>query len=167
MRNKDKYHVSDTLIVFGTNIRKARQTQNLTISELADRAKYYKGCLSSAEYGKQNLRYEKAVGLARALDVPFPDLFSRNFMNDDANGYNGFSEPFQEDKFLLVFVDNYKRELTAQNLKQTNVYNATGQDRVVINRILNQKNCNPTITTLAALASVTGSELYTLFSRNI
>ena len=53
-----------------------------------------------------------------------------------------------------------------KNLKQINVHNATGQDRVVINRILKQKNGNPTIRTLAALASVTGSELYSLFSRN-
>lgn len=166
MQKEEKFNVGDTLIVFGTNIRKAREMQNLTISELADRAKYYRGCLSSVEYGEQNLRYEKAVGLARALDVPFPALFSRNFMNDDANGGCNFSEPFQEDKFLLVFVENYKRELMAKNLKQTNVHNATGQDCVVVNRILNQKNCNPTIMTLAALASVTGSELYSLFSRN-
>lgn len=162
MQKEDKFNAGDTLIVFGTNIRKAREMQNLTISELADRAKYYRGCLSSVEYGEQNLRYEKAVGLARVLDVPFPALFSRNFMNEDCN----FSEPFQEDKFLLVFVENYKRELMAKNLKQTNVHNATGHDRVVVNRILNQKNCNPTITTLAALASVTGSELYSLFLRN-
>jgi transcriptional regulator with XRE-family HTH domain len=166
VRKEDKFNVSDTLIVFGTNIRKVREMRNLTISELADRAKYYRGCLSSVEYGEQNLRYEKAVGLARALDVSFPALFSRNFINDVANENCNFSGSFQEDKFLLIFVENYKRELMDKNLKQINVHNATGQDRVVINRILKQKNGNPTIRTLAALASVTGSELYSLFSRN-
>lgn len=166
MRKEDKFNAGDILIVFGTNIRRGREMQNLTISELADKAKYYRGCLSLVEYGEQNLRYEKAVGLARALDVPFPALFSRNFMNNVANEDHNFLGAFREDKFLLVFVENYKRELMAKNLKQIDVHNATGQDQVVVNRILNQKNHNPTITTLAALASVTGSELDSLFSRN-
>jgi len=163
---EDKFNTSETLAVFGTNIRKAREMQRLTISELAHKAKYCRGYLSSVEYGEQNLRYEKAVGLARALDVLFPALFSRNFIKSDTDEDGGFLEPFREDEFLFVFVENYKRELMAKNLKQTDIHNATGKDQVVINRILNQRNRNPTITTLAALASVTGSGLHSLFLRN-
>lgn len=56
---------------------------------------------------------ERQVGLARALNVSFSALFSRNFMNGDANENRNFLEPFQEDKFLFVFVENYKREINS------------------------------------------------------
>ena len=75
-----EFNVKDILLVFGANIRRAREMQGLGIAELAASIDYDRGCLSSLEYGEQNIEYSTALNLARKLNVPFPALFSRNQM---------------------------------------------------------------------------------------
>ena len=70
----------EILLVFGQNIKKAREKQNLDIRELASRAKYDRNCLSQLEYGEHNITYKTAVKLAKELNTSFPALFSRNYL---------------------------------------------------------------------------------------
>ena len=73
-----EFNPTEIQLVFGSNIRKSREMQGYTLSDLATSIGYDRGCLSALEYGEQNIEYNTALNLARKLNVPFPALFSRN-----------------------------------------------------------------------------------------
>jgi len=152
----------DILIVFGTNIRKSRELRGLGIAKLASLIKYDRGCLSSLEYGEQNIKYITALNLARKLNVPFPALFSRHYLNDNSP----FIETFTEDDYLLVFIENFKKAMIRKQIKQIEIYSATDIQTSLISRIINRKSLNPTINTLYAMSYTVGEEMCALFSRN-
>ena len=106
-----EFNPTDILLVFGSNIRKSREMQGYTISDLAVSIGYDRSCLSALEYGEQNIEYNTALSLARKLNVPFPALFSRNYLNSLAGDNNDFSGTFKEDDYLLIFIENLKREM--------------------------------------------------------
>ncbi len=153
-----EFNPKEILLVFGTNIRKAREMQGLSIFELATSIGYDRGCLSVLEYGEQNIEYKTALNLARKLDTPFPALFSRNYLNDLAN--------FTEDDYLLVFIENFQKLMKRRQFKQIEIYGATDVQTSMISRIVNRKACNPTIRTLYAMAYTADAEMYSLFLRN-
>lgn len=161
-----EFNPTEILLVLGSNIRKSREMQGYTISDLAASIEYDRGCLSSLEYGEQNIEYATALNLARKLNVPFPTLFSRNYLSDLANDKNDFSGNFKEDDYLLVFVENFKRDMKSKQLKQIEIYGATDTQTAMISRIINRKALNPTIKTLYAMAYTVGTEMYNLFLRN-
>ncbi len=161
-----EFNPTEILLVFGSNIRKSREMQGYTISDLAASIEYDRGCLSALEYGEQNIEYATALNLARKLNVPFPVLFSRNYLNDLANDKNNFSGNFKEDDYLLVFIENFKRDMKSKQLKQIEIYGATDIQTAMISRIINRKALNPTIKTLYAMAYTVGTEMYNLFLRN-
>lgn len=149
----------EMLLVFGQNIKKAREKQNLGIRELASCTKYDRNCLSRLEYGEQNITYKTAMRLAKELNIPFPVLFSRNYCvnNEDF---------FCEDDFLMVFVENLKRELKSKGMIQVQIYIECGVQESVISRILSGKTGNPTLGTLCKIAAVvTDGNMTRLFSR--
>lgn len=161
-----EFNPAEILLVFGSNIRKSREMQGYTISDLAASIEYDRGCLSSLEYGEQNIKYTTALNLARKLDVPFPALFSRNFFNDLTNNPNNSSSNFKEDDYLLVFVENFKREMKSKQLRQIEIYGATDIQIAMISRLINHKSLNPTIKTLYAMAYTIDTEMCNLFLRN-
>lgn len=161
-----EFDPKEILLVFGANVRKAREMQGLGISELATSIGYDRGCLSSLEYGEQNIEYITALNLARKLNAPFPSLFSRNYLNDLANENTSFYGNFTEDDFLLVFIENYQRVMKSKQLKQIEIYGATDVQTAIISRIINRKVLNPTIKTLYAMAYTADVEMYSLFLRS-
>lgn len=161
-----EFNPAEILLVFGSNIRKTREMQGYTISDLAASIEYDRGCLSALEYGEQNIEYTTALNLARKLNVPFPALFSRNYLNDLANDKNDFSGNYKEDDYLLVFVENFKRDMKSKQLKQIEIYGATDTQTAMVSRIINRKALNPTIKTLYAMSYTVGTEMYNLFLRN-
>lgn len=163
----DSFTDTEQLIVFGQNIRKSRKRKNLTIIRLAELSGYDRLCLSKLEYGNQNIRYSSAQNLAKALDVPFPALFSRNFLNEQANNQFSYSGSYTEDDFMLVFIENFRRELQTKRLTQMRVYIDSGLPEATISRILKGKDRNPTLCTLCKMAAVTNRDLSFLFSRTI
>lgn len=167
MLELNKYNAQKSLLVFGANIRKARELHRFKIGVLARAAEYDRGCLSALEYGEQNPRYETAVRLARSLDTPFPSLFSRNFMYTPEHKMIGWAGDFQDDRHLLVFIENFKRELQIKGIKQADICNATELSPAFVNRILKGQESNPTIRTLAVMASALECELSDLFSRHM
>lgn len=161
-----EFDPKDILLVFGANVRKAREMQGLAISELATSIGYDRGCLSLLEYGEQNIEYITALSLARKLNTPFPALFSRNYLNALANDNTSFSGNFTEDDYLLVFIENIQRVMKRKQLKQIEIYGATDVQTAMISRILNRKSLNPTLKTLYAMAYTANAEMYSLFLRS-
>lgn len=149
----------EALIVFGRNIRIARERKGMTLSRLAKSAGYDRLCLSRLECGAQNITYAAAVALAKALDAPFPLLFSRNYAFAP---YGAFAE----DDFLLVFSENFKRELAKQGLSQFQVYMACGLSESAVSRMIHGKLSNPTLTTLSRMAAAVNADLSVLFRRS-
>ena len=161
-----EFNPTDILLVFGSNIRKSREMQGYTISDLAVSIGYDRSCLSALEYGEQNIEYNTALSLARKLNVPVPALFSRNYLNSLAGDNNDFSGTFKEDDYLLIFIENLKREMQHKQIKQIEIYGATDIQTAMISRIINHKALNPTIKTLYAMAYTVANEMYILFTRN-
>ena len=161
-----EFNPTEILLVFGSNIRKSREMQGYSLSNLAASIEYDRGCLSALEYGEQNIEYNTALNLARKLNVPFPALFSRNYLNNLANDINDFSGTFKEDDYLLVFIENFKRDVQRKQIKQIDIYGATDIQTAMVSRIINRKALNPTIKTLYAMAYTVGTEMYSLFIRN-
>ena len=153
------------VVVFGQNIRRAREKKNLRICQLASLSGYDRLCLSRLEYGTQNIQYRSALDLAKALNTPYPDLFSRNYLNEQDNDRFNYSCGYSEDDFLLVYAENIRRELRMYGINQTRIYIESGVPESVISRIMNGKDKNPTIQTLCKIAAVTNRDLNYLFSR--
>lgn len=161
-----EFNPTEILLIFGSNIRKSREIQGYTISDLAASIEYDRGCLSALEYGEQNIEYNTALKLAQKLNVPFPDLFSRNYLNKLAKAKNGFLRTYKEDDYLLVFIENFKKDIQCKQIKQIEIYGATDIQTAMISRIINRKALNPTIKTLYAMAYTVNTEMYSLFTRN-
>ena len=160
-----EFKPEDILIVLGQNIRITRERRGYSIYGLAAEVGYDRNCLSAAEYGEQNLEYSTVLKLSRILNIPFPALFSRNFQNDSVSYDRSLSDGFIEDDYLLVFVENYLREMKSHQINQVEVYAAAGIRPETISRIINGKVQNPTIKTLYAMAYTTGIDMYSLFQR--
>ena len=156
----EKINLSESILIFGQNIKKTRERINLDICELAKMIAYDRNDLSRLEYGEQNISYKTAVKLAKTLNVPFQPLFSRNYAVSD-------KEEFCEDEFLLIYIENIKRELKSRGMTQAHIYVGCGIHESTVSRIFTGKNINPTINTLALIASVvTDGDLKKLFSRS-
>lgn len=156
----EQNNLSESILIFGQNIKKTRECINLDICELARKLAYDRNNLSRLEYGEQNISYKTAVNLAKALNVPFPLLFSRNYTVSD-------KEEFCEDEFLMIYIENVKRELKMKGMTQAHIYVGCGIHESTVSRIFTGKNVNPTINTLALIASVcTDGDLKKLFSRS-
>lgn len=98
--------------------------------------------------------------LAKELNTPFPALFSRNYLTNSG-------DVFREDDFLMVFVENLKRELKSKGMMQVQIYIECGVQDSVISRILSGKTDNPTVATLCKIATgVTDGNMARLFSRD-
>lgn len=152
-------NLSESVLIFGQNIKRTRERINLDICELAKRTAYDRNDLSRLEYGEQNISYKTAINLARALNVPFQQLFSRNYVVNDKDKYC-------EDEFLQIYIENIKRELKARGMTQAHIYVECGIHESTVSRIFTGKNVNPTINTLALISSVVaGGDLKKLFSR--
>lgn len=160
-----EFDPKDILLVFGANIRKTREMQGLGIAELAASINYDRGCLSSLEYGEQNIEYTTALNLARKLNAPFPALFSRNYLSNLANKSSSTLRTFIEDDYLLVFVENIKSVMKSKQLKQIEIYGATDIQTAMVSRIIHRKAQNPTLKTLYAIAYTVDTEMYSLFLR--
>lgn len=159
------FNPKEILVVLGHNIRTTRERKGYSISDLANEIGYDRNCLSNAEYGEQNLEYKTVLNIARALNVPFPALFSRNYQNPSADYDSGLFGDFIEDDYLLVFIENYQQIMKSQQINQIEIYAASDIRPETISRIINKKILNPTTKTLFAMAYTLGIDMYNLFLR--
>ncbi len=153
---------SDVLKIFGNNIRIARQKHRLTIRQLAKSANCSRDGLSLIENGERNLSFATAKKIARALDIAFPMLVSRNFAPYvDKNAGSRFTD----DDFVLILAENVKKKLKQQGMEQRDLYIDTNIPEGNISRILRGKNKNPRLITLDILSKAIQVELTDLFTR--
>ena len=165
---QDKNEKIEGCIVFGQNIKNAREKQNITKQKLAERIGYDRNSLSKLERGEKNVQYKTAVRLAEALDVPFPKLFSRNYVDGrDRQAEKSLSMPehFVHDDYLMVYIENIRFKYLSQNLTQQDLASDSGLTKALVNMILHKENKNPTIDTLYKMAKAAGGSLEEMFSR--
>ena len=165
---QDKNEKIEGCIVFGQNIKNAREKQNITKQKLAERIGYDRNSLSKLERGEKNVQYKTAVRLAEALDVPFPKLFSRNYVDGrDRQAEKSLSMPehFVQDDYLMVYIENIRFKYLSQNLTQQDLASDSGLTKALVNMILHKENKNPTIDTLYKMAKAAGGSLEEMFSR--
>lgn len=166
MKNVNNFKKEEILLVFGQNIKKAREFKKMRICQLALLANYDRIRLAKIEQGTQNIKLNTAVKLAKALDVPLAVLFSRNFMSLSEDGGLWIDAGYLEDEHLLVFIENFKRGIIEARRPQMSVYMETGMSESLVSRIMKGDNTNPTIITLSALAYAAKKDLSVLFVRN-
>lgn len=159
------YNGKEILQVFGQNIRFAREKRNYKIQDLASKAKYSRIDLSKIEYGEKDIQLSTAIKLARVLDIPLPELFSRNYANSYEQKPVQDRLGFQNDDYLLVFATNVRATLNSLYRNETSFYSEIGMDPSTVSRILSQKVKDPRISTLDAIAISISKNLYELFSR--
>lgn len=147
----------ETVFILGQNIKKAREKENISIIELAEKAGYNRFDLSTLESGEHDLSLKTAVDIAKALDRDFPLLLSRSF---NVNGENHFIE----NDYLSLFVENVRFILQAKNKFQYSISSLTGIEPENINRIL-KKHVVPKVGTLERFADAFETELMELFIR--
>ena len=165
---QDKNEKIEGCIVFGQNIKNAREKQNITKQKLAERIGYDRNSLSKLERGEKNVQYKTAVRLAEALDVPFPKLFSRNYVDGrdrQAEKSSSIPEHFVQDDYLMVYIENIRFKYLSQNLTQQDLASDSGLTKALVNMILHKENKNPTIDTLYKMAKAAGGSLEEMFSR--
>ena len=165
---QDKNEKIEGCIVFGQNIKNAREKQNITKQKLAESIGYDRNSLSKLERGEKNVQYKTAVRLAEALDVPFPKLFSRNYVDGrDRQAEKSLSMPedFVQDDYLMVYIENIRFKYLSQNLTQQDLASDSGLTKALVNMILHKENKNPTIDTLYKMAKAAGGSLEEMFSR--
>ena len=165
---QDKNEKIEGCIVFGQNIKNAREKQNITKQKLAESIGYDRNSLSKLERGEKNVQYKTAVRLAEALDVPFPKLFSRNYVDGrDRQAEKSLSMPehFVQDDYLMVYIENIRFKYLSQNLTQQDLASDSGLTKALVNMILHKENKNPTIDTLYKMAKTAGGSLEEMFSR--
>ena len=165
---KDKNKKIEGCIVFGQNIKNAREKQNITKQKLAESIGYDRNSLSKLERGEKNVQYKTAVRLAEALDVPFPKLFSRNYVDGrDRQAEKSLSMPehFVQDDYLMVYIENIRFKYLSQSFTQQDLASDSGLTKALVNMILHKENKNPTIDTLYKMAKAAGGSLEEMFSR--
>ena len=114
------------------------------------------------------MQYKTAVRLAEALDVPFPKLFSRNYVDGrdrQAEKSSSIPEHFVQDDYLMVYIENIRFKYLSQNLTQQDLASDSGLTKALVNMILHKENKNPTIDTLYKMAKAAGGSLEEMFSR--
>lgn len=149
-------------IVFGNNVNKVREQRGLSIKQVAEVVGYDRGCWSKMEKGEQDIELCTAMKIAKTLNVYLPLLFYREFprLNDDSiRGY-------AEEDYLMIFVSNVKRILEKSNRKQVYIYTVTGMDESNINKILNERNNNPRLSTLVQIANGLQQDIDFMLRRN-
>lgn len=165
---QDKNEKIEGCIVFGQNIKNAREKQSITKQKLAERIGYDRNSLSKLERGEKNVQYKTAVRLAEALDVPFPKLFSRNYVDGrdrQAEKSSSIPEHFVQDDYLMVYIENIRFKYLSQSLTQQDLASDSGLTKALVNMILHKENKNPTIDTLYKMAKAAGGSLEEMFSR--
>ena len=161
-----EYEFNQTLLVFGQNIRKARKQKQVSLHTLAETIHYDRGCLTKLEQKGQNIEYQTSIKLAKALNVSYPALFSRNFMESKSNLETDFNEPFCDDDYLFVFIENFQRSMRKRNASQVQVYINTAVSESAVSRVIHGDNKNPTLKTLYAMSFTSHCDMHHLFSRN-
>ena len=161
----DDFDAKEVLLVFGSNIKKARKRNSLTIKSFAEDSHYDRVCLSRLEKGELNIKLSTAIKLAQTLDVSFPALFSRNFMEADSDSVINLSGSFKEDDYLLVFREKFSKLSKKYDLRHVAVTYLTDVNAQIVSRVVNGAITNPTIKTLYALAYAANGEMCNMFSR--
>jgi len=68
--------MQSTLSQFGNNVRKKRESQNLSQEELADLSGLHRTYISSLERGQRNVSLINIIKLTRALECEIGELFN-------------------------------------------------------------------------------------------
>lgn len=161
-----EFNSKSVLIVFGKNIKKARLAKGFKIKEMVISSCYDRGCLSRLEYGEQNIKIQTAIKIAKALNISFPALFSRNFMDGDKEHPElQIRNVFTDDDFIKIFAENFNKALRKNSGTQMTVVETTGVPNATVSKIVRGKYTNPTLVTLNRMAYAARTDLYSLFVR--
>jgi transcriptional regulator with XRE-family HTH domain len=130
--------------VFGRNIRRARENKNKSLLWLSEKAVYNRNSLSTLEEGEHDLLLSTAISIARALDIDFAELLSRNCDFDNSK--------FQDENIYSIFSSNVKRKMNHRT--QSYFHSIINIEAPNVNRIINMKIKDPKLGTLLKLAKV-------------
>jgi transcriptional regulator with XRE-family HTH domain len=64
------------LKAFGVNVRRLRESKNLSQEELCDKAGLSKNQIGNIERGEVNTTISSAFALSKALEIPVSELFT-------------------------------------------------------------------------------------------
>ena len=110
---------------------------------------------------------QTAIKIAKVLDVSFPALFSRNFMDENmAHPELQLNNDFIEDDFLKVFTENFRKALKTKGITEMTVVETTGVPNSTVSKIVRGRYINPTLVTLNGMAYVITTDVYSLFVRS-
>ena len=143
--------------IFGENICNIRKHCDLTVTALAQKAKYNRQGITKLENGDGDISYETALKLAKALNVDFPSLFFRISDISEISNYI-------ETDYLNIFIENIRRILKEKSKTQYSITALTGMDAGDFNRVLTRKAI-PRISMLERIAGAFGKNLADLFVR--
>lgn len=152
-----------SIVALGDNLKYVRDRRGFTFIQMEKISGYDRECLALVEYKEQDIKYFTAIKLAKALNISFPRLFSRELRQMDQAELN--QHPFQSDDYLAVFTVNMKRQIQRKQMKQTEVAEISEIQPETISRILTGKYRNPLISKLAAMATATDTNLNDMFTR--
>lgn len=155
---------ADELTILGCNIQTLRHHKQYTLQQLAQFSKYDRTCLSNLEKGIQNIEFNTLIKISKALDIAFPSLFSSGLKQEIEKST---LRQYFDDDFLLIFVDNFKRNMFKRRRDYLYVYIQSGIQEAVISRIVSGVEKNPTILTLIAMAQACSVDLEAMFIRNM
>jgi len=69
---------ADILKVFGRNVRRLREAQELSQEELAERAQVHRTYVGMVERAEKNITLRNIEKFAKALQVPISELLERS-----------------------------------------------------------------------------------------
>lgn len=139
---------SNIILIFGENIRISRNKRGLTITALSKKSSYNRESLSSLEKGQlSDISFKHSLSLAKALDIDYPVLFSRNF-----NSTIETLPLYLDDNFLSIYITNVKTELARNGLYQKAIYPRVNIEESTVSRIFQGSTTNPRLSTLVRIA---------------
>ncbi len=151
----------EILRLYGRNVRIAREKSGITLGQLAKESHYSRRRLSTLENGEHDLKMCNSIKLAEALNVDYPSLFSRNFVDE-----RKYEKRYQPNNFLLIFIKNSKDHLGKKDKYQTFFQASVGLDPTTVSNIFTGKTENPLISTLYRMALSIGVDIENLLRRN-
>ena len=139
---------SDIIFIFGENVRISRNKRGMTLKALSQKSGYNREALSSLEKGnRSDISLKHSLSLAKALDIDYPSLFSRNYKDTIER-----PPTYLDDDFLSIYIANVKAELMRNGLYQKAIYPRVNIEESTVSRIFQGVTTNPRLSTLIRIA---------------
>ncbi len=151
--------------VFGENIRAIREKKNLSLLQLEDISKYDNNLITLLENGEKDITLNTAVRIAKALDVYFPYMLSRNFKVVIETMDIETIPKFVDDNYQLVFTDNVKRHLMQNSLSKMYLANIAELEPTTLRSLFAGRKV-PLFLTIEKISNAISTDVSELFIRH-